>query len=98
MENATRLQIAWDGEGSATISALDGESIRLVSSRPFAPGSRPTGTLSGGFAVRLKVHRSKKTGDAPPTFAVEGRLLEARRDLLAEIRSRLAPPTADPVG
>jgi hypothetical protein len=94
-----RLAVAWDGGGQATIAALDGEEIKLVSTRPFAPGSRPTGTLDGGFAIRMKVHRSKKIAvdaaadaDAPPKFAIEGRLLEARRDLLAEIRARLEPP------
>ncbi|HTJ83696.1 MAG TPA: hypothetical protein VL400_18380 [Polyangiaceae bacterium] len=101
-----RLDITWDGGERATIGALDGEEIKLVSTRPFAPGSRPTGTLDGGFAIRLKVHRSKKIAveaatppateaDAPPKFAIEGRLLEARRDLLAEIRARLEPPRPD---
>jgi hypothetical protein len=87
--DAAQLEVSWEGGGSGRFTALDGENVKLTSGRPFAPGSRPTGTLTGGLEVRLKVHRSKKTSDAPPTWNVEGRMLAARRELLTELRARL---------
>ncbi len=89
MTDANRLDVAWEGGGAAVVLALDGENVKLSSDRPFAPGSRPSGTLAGGLALRMKVHRSKKTSEAPPTWVVDGRLLAARRDFLTELKSRI---------
>jgi hypothetical protein len=80
--------VRWSGQagGDAEVTVLEGERIALLSTTPHAPGSRPEGTLEGGGAVRVKVARCRKQGER---FLVEGRLLDATRELRAEIGRRL---------
>jgi hypothetical protein len=40
------VDIAWSGGGTAVIDLIDGDRVELVSTRAFAPGSRPEGTLA----------------------------------------------------
>jgi hypothetical protein len=90
--------LAWDGGGEARVVSLDGESIVLRSTRPHAPGSRPSGTLVGGARLRVKTHRSKR--DAAPAdgmeFTVEGRVLDLTRDVRALLVEALAAPSITP--
>ena len=61
-------RIAWADGGSAIVDAIDGDRISLVSSRAFAPGSRPEGTLD--------TSESSAPGTEPPnarTIAAEAR-------------------------
>jgi hypothetical protein len=87
-----RVPIAWDGEGTGAVVALDGEVIRVRSSRAFAPGSRPSGRTPRGEEVRMKTHRCKRedTGDGL-TFTLEGRTLDMSRDLRAKLVATLTP-------
>jgi hypothetical protein len=38
--------IAWTGGGTAELLVIDGDRVELVSTRAFAPGSRPEGTFT----------------------------------------------------
>jgi hypothetical protein len=79
--------INWHGGGTAVIEVMDGDRVELVSTRAFAPGSRPEGTVApAGLPIWLKVHGSRRQDDG--AFRVKGRLLNVRRealDLLKEV-------------
>jgi hypothetical protein len=88
-----RVEVSWQGGGTAFIDVLDDDRIELVSTRAFAPGSRPEGTLSfapdspsggalatGTRTIWLKVHGSRRQDDA--AYRVKGRLLNVRRQML----------------
>ena len=84
--------LAWDGGGEARVIALDGETIVLRSTRPHAPGSRPSGTLTAGARLRVKTHRSKRDetpADDGMEFTVEGRVLDLTRDVRALLSEAL---------
>lgn len=91
--------VQWEGGGHAAVATLDGESIALRSTRSFAPGSRPAGTVPGGSELRIKTHRSKRL-DAE-SFLVEGRVLDLTRNLRVALERLLgksgdeAPAAAD---
>jgi hypothetical protein len=81
--------IAWTGGGTAVLDLIDGDRVELVSTRAFAPGSRPEGTFttgpagSGGPGARpiwMKVHGSRRQEDG--SYRVKGRLLNVRREVL----------------
>jgi hypothetical protein len=91
--------VSWQGGGTAVIDVIDDDRVELVSTRAFAPGSRPEGTVAifpgsssgetrsaGEHAIWLKVHGSRRQDDG--AFRVKGRLLNVRRqvlDLLKEV-------------
>ncbi len=82
--------IRWARGGEATVTALDGDRIAVLSTTPSAPGSRPDGTLASGAALRLKVARCRRQGDR---FLIEGRLLDATRETRADLQRLLDPPS-----
>jgi hypothetical protein len=84
----------WQVGGEATLLALDGERVELVSTRPFAPGSRPEARLQDHQPVWIKVQASR--GQPDGTFLVSGRLLNATRALRAALEQALlsSPPPA----
>jgi len=87
--------IEWIGGGTATIESLDMDRITLVSSRAFAPGSRPEGSLEaapGAEAHRIwvKVHGSRRQGDG--SFRVSGRILNATKELRALLKDGVPDP------
>jgi hypothetical protein len=76
--------LLWAGEGTATLALLDGEKVELVSTRAFAPGSRPEASLeSTQERVWLKVHNSRRQEDG--LYRVTGRLLNATKQLRARL-------------
>jgi hypothetical protein len=95
------VSINWQGGGSAVIDSIDADHIELVSTRAFAPGSRPEGNIAlapdspsgaaaraDGQSIWMKVHGARRQDDG--TFRVKGRLLNVRRallDLLKEVVS-----------
>ena len=86
-------RITWDGGGEGEITRLDADKFELVSSVPFAPGSRPEATLSpGGERIWMKVHASRRLQDG--AFFVEGRLLNATRELRSTLERAMAEPPA----
>lgn len=88
---SSALDLKWDGGGEGRIVSLQGDGIVLRSTTPHAPGSRPSAVLSGGSAIRVKAHRSKRDEslDDGKTFTVEGRVLDLTRDLRATIDAAL---------
>ena len=42
----TGAHIAWTGGGTAVLDVIDGDRVELLSTRAFAPGSRPEGTFT----------------------------------------------------
>jgi hypothetical protein len=89
-------QVFWKAGGEATFLSLEkGEKVELISTRPFAPGSRPEGTLSDRQPVWLKVHASRQQPDG--RYLVSGRLLNATRTLRAILELALAGPPHDSV-
>lgn len=80
--------------GSADVVTSVDDLTTVRSTIPSAPGSRLEGELApevggGGDRVWLKVHRCKKDGDA---FVIEGRLLDAKRELRDKLAA-LSPKT-----
>lgn len=91
MTTAGRATLIWNGGGTAVIDAIDDDRVELVSTRPFAPGSRPEGTVvAGGHAVWLKVHGSRRQDDG--AFRVKGRLLNMRREVLDLLKEVVGGP------
>jgi hypothetical protein len=67
---------------------LEGERVELLSSRPFAPGSRPLASLAaGGNRVWLKVHGSRQQDNG--SYLVTGRLLNATREVRAALEEAI---------
>ena len=85
--------VVWAKGGEARVVSMAGEAIVLASSVPSPPGSR----IEGRFAeapqaiVRVKIHGSKRqpAGD----FVLEGRLLDATREVRARLEGLAAPAT-----
>jgi hypothetical protein len=85
-----RAHLAWDGAGEARFVALAGDAVTLVSSASSPPGSRPTGTLieEPRERVRVKVHGCKATEEG--AFRIDGRLIDARRELRTRLEALVA--------
>jgi hypothetical protein len=79
--------IRWAKGGDAVIVAIDGDRVTVDSSLSSPPGSLIDGTLlNGGDAIRIKVRGCKKHEDR---FRIEGRILDASRDLRARLAALL---------
>lgn len=75
-------------EGMASIVAIDGERVSLLSTRPSAPGCPLTGNMvEDGALLRVKVHRCRKQGER---FLIEGRLIDATRQLRERLGALVA--------
>ena len=98
-----RADVVWQGGGTAVIDVIDDDRVELTSTRPFAPGSRPEGTLglapeasSGGALagpsrpIWLKVHGSRRQEDG--AYRVKGRLLNVRREVLDLLKEVVCGP------
>jgi len=88
--------IVWDGGGEGRIVTLDEETIVVRSSKPFAPGSRPTGVLASGIALRLKTHRCRRDGqDEAMPFSVDARVLDLTRALRSALQVAISRATSN---
>lgn len=78
--------VAWARGGEADLLEIEGERVRLSSTSAAAPGQPLEGALRGGSgkAVRVKVARCRRSEDGA-TFVIEGRLVDAGRELRAEL-------------
>lgn len=83
------VHLRWSRGGEATVTALDGERITVLSTTSSAPGSRPEGALPSGATLRVKVARCRRQDEG---FVIEGRLMDATRDTRAEVQRLVAPP------
>jgi hypothetical protein len=84
-------EVAWNGGGTAVIDTIEGDRVEFVSTRSFAPGSRPEGTLvTGGHPIWLKVHGARRQDDG--AFRVKGRLLNVRREVLHLLKEIVRAP------
>jgi hypothetical protein len=73
------------------LTLLDGERVELLSTRAFAPGSRPEATLEGSSrGVWMKVHGSHREPDG--RYRVAGRLLNATRELRTTLEQSMKDP------
>jgi hypothetical protein len=83
----TDRHVTWTKGGEARVAALGNDSILLRSTAPFPPGSRIEGRLEGEplATLRVKVHASRLQPEGD--FAIEGRLLDATRDLRARLET-----------
>ena len=86
----TAPHVRWAKGGEARVATLAVDAIVLRSTVPSPPGSRIEGRLEGEppATVRVKVHASKRQPEGD--FLIEGRLLDATR----EVRARLATAAA----
>jgi hypothetical protein len=82
----TAPHVRWAKGGEARVATIAVDAIVLRSTVPSPPGSRIEGALEGEppATVRVKVHASKRQPEGD--FLIEGRLLDATR----EVRARLA--------
>jgi hypothetical protein len=85
-------RVAWLDGGAASLEALEGDRVTLVSDRAFAPGSRPEGTLEepAGHRIWVKVHGSRRQDDG--SFLVTGRLLNPTRELRQVLKGVVPAP------
>lgn len=89
--------IAWTNGGTAVLEVLDDDRVELVSTRAFAPGSRPEGVLSrGGQRIWLKVHGARRQEDG--TFRIKGRLLNVTREVRGLLSDLLKEVEGGPNG
>jgi len=77
--------VRWTREGEGRFVSLRQDAVVLRSTASSPPGSRIEGLLEGQppARVRVKVHSSKRQAEGD--FVIEGRLLDATR----EVRARL---------
>ena len=80
---ATVAHVRWEKGGEASVETAEGDLVTLVSTMSSAPGSRIAGALEGGAPIRVKVARCRRRDGAqdPPSYVIEGRLLDASRRL-----------------
>jgi hypothetical protein len=77
--------VRWTREGEGRFVSLRQDAVVLRSTAPSPPGSRIEGLLEGQPAarVRVKVHSSKRQAEGD--FVIEGRLLDATREVRARV-------------
>jgi hypothetical protein len=78
--------VCWSKGGEADVLAVDGERVQLRSTAAAAPGTPLEGKLAvgSGKGIRVKVARCRREQGAG--FVIEGRLLDAARELRAELQ------------
>jgi len=82
--------VRWEKGGEAFVATAEDDLVSLVSTIPSAPGSRLGGVLESGPPIRVKVARCRRRdAKEPPTYVIEGRLLDASRSL-REVLAALA--------
>lgn len=87
------VHVVWAKGGAARVVSVAVDAIVLRSTVPAPPGSRVEGRLDGDppAPVRVKVHASKRQAEGD--FVLEGRLLDATRELRARLEALAAPCT-----
>ena len=82
--------VRWTKGGEARVTSLASDAVVLRSTVPSPPGSRLEGRLEGEPAatVRIKIHASKRQPEGD--FILEGRLLDATREVRARLESTVA--------
>lgn len=88
----TAPHVHWAKGGAARVAAVAADAIVLRSTVPAPPGLRIEGRLEGEppATVRVKVHASKRQPEGD--FIIEGRLLDATREVRARLEAAIAPP------
>jgi hypothetical protein len=86
----TAPRVRWAKGGEARVTALAADAIVLRSTVPSPPGSRIEGQLDGvpPAQVRVKIHASKRQPEGD--FLLEGRLLDATREVRARLEAMAA--------
>lgn len=86
--------VAWTKGGEADLAVIEGDRVQLRSSVAAAPGTPLEGSLQGGSGKRFRVKVARCRRDEPAgVFIIEGRLVDASRDLRSEL-SALVGATA----
>jgi hypothetical protein len=85
--------VRWTREGEARFVALRDDAVTLRSTVPSPPGSCLEGALQEPppARVRVKVHSSKRLAEGD--FVIEGRLIDARREVRARLERLVAGET-----
>jgi hypothetical protein len=78
--------LRWTKGGEADVVSLTADIVNVRSTIPSAPGSRLDATLASGSGFRVKVHRCQKSELG---FAIEGRLIDLRREVRGELEALL---------
>lgn len=84
------MHLRWQKGGGASVSALAGDRVSLVSTIPSAPGSRLDGVLESSGAVRVKVASCRSRTSPDSTFTIEGRLINTTREVRAALAALAA--------
>jgi hypothetical protein len=102
------LRVRWQGGGDAVVVVLHDDLVTLLTTKPFAPGSRPEGVSGAGATIRVKTARCRRQreGEHPAVvlpatpdgvaYLLEGRLLDASRALRIALSDALASSTHPP--
>lgn len=87
--------VTWSKGGEADLVGLEGDRVQLRSSVSAAPGTPLEGALASGSGkhFRVKVARCRRD-DAAGAFVIEGRVMDATRDLRAELAGLVGPGPA----
>lgn len=75
--------LAWAKGGHAEVVRVEDDAIWLRSTTPAPPGARLEATFSGTTTVKIKSHGTRRQEDG--SFMLEGRLIDATRDLRATL-------------
>jgi hypothetical protein len=80
-------RIVWAKGGEARVVRIEADAVVLRSTVPSPPGSRIEGQIEGEppAPVRVKIHGSRRQPEGD--FVLEGRLLDATRDVRARLSS-----------
>jgi hypothetical protein len=87
------VPIRWEKGGEGRMARAEKDLVAVRSTLASAPGSRLVGSTEGGTLVRVKVARCRRLPGSPDgaiEYLIEGRLLDASRDVMAELAALAA--------
>jgi hypothetical protein len=82
------VPIRWEKGGEGRVVRAERDLVEIRSTLASAPGSRLAGQTEAGTRVKVKVARCRRIPETPvelPIYSIEGRLLDATRDVMAEL-------------
>ncbi len=87
--------VTWSKGGEADLIGLDGDRVQLRSSVSAAPGTPLEGALISGSGKRFRVKVARcRRDESAGVFIIEGRVMDATRDLRAELAGLVGPGPA----
>lgn len=79
------VRVQWQQGGEADVVSVKAQHVTLASTISSPPGSRLTGAMPSGTELQVKVQSCKRQAGTDARFAIQGRVLNATKVVLAEL-------------